>query len=83
MVEQDTDKVIARNIRIIRELMNYKQQYVADKIGCARSSVSSWENGKKCISIKNMKKLSEVFNLKDYTIITTFNPDLILKPYSK
>jgi transcriptional regulator with XRE-family HTH domain len=71
---------IARNIRLIRELRNYDQRYVAAALHVSRSTLSTWENGLTEIRIENLIRLAEIFGLTDYRQIIDFDPDAIFKP---
>lgn len=70
---------IGRNIRLIRELRNYDQRYVAMTLCVSRSTLSTWENGLTDIKIENMIRLAEIFGLADYRQIIDFDPDAIFK----
>lgn len=68
---------IARNIRLIRELRNYNQRYVASEIGIGRSTLSTWENGLSEVKIEKLIELAQVFGLKNYREIIDFDPDAL------
>jgi transcriptional regulator with XRE-family HTH domain len=70
---------IGRNIRMIRELRNYDQQYVASRLFIGRSTLSTWEKGITPVKTESLKKLAEVFNLQSYRQIIDFDPDRLLQ----
>lgn len=74
---------IARNIRLIRELRNYDQRYVASEMEVGRSTLSSWENGISEVRIENLIRLAKIFGLENYRQIIDFDPDSLFKIHSK
>lgn len=70
---------IARNIRLIRELRNYDQRYVASALQVGRSTLSTWENGLSEVKIENLIRLATVLGLEDYRQIIDFDPDALFK----
>lgn len=68
---------IARNIRLIRELRNYNQRYVASEMGIGRSTLSTWENGLCDLPIDKLMRLSAILGLKDYRELIDFDPDAL------
>lgn len=53
------------NIKSLRKEKNLTVEQLAKKIGVAKSSVSAWENGKSDIRGKNLKKLSDFFDVSE------------------
>jgi transcriptional regulator with XRE-family HTH domain len=70
---------IARNIRLIRELRNYDQRYVASALNVGRSTLSTWENGITEVRIETLIKLAEVLGLENYRQIIDFDPDALFR----
>jgi transcriptional regulator with XRE-family HTH domain len=70
---------IARNIRLIRELRNYDQRYVASELEVGRSTLSTWENGISQVKIESLIRLAEIFGLENYRQIIDFDPDALFK----
>ena len=70
---------IARNIRLIRELRNYDQRYVASEMEVGRSTISTWENGVTEVRIENLIRLAEIFGLDNYRQIIDFDPDALFR----
>lgn len=66
---------IARNIRIIRMVRNYDQQYVASALKVSRSTLSTWENGVSEVTIENLGRLASILGLDSYRQILDFDPD--------
>ena len=70
---------IARNIRLIRELRNFDQRYVAAELGVGRSTLSTWENGIAEVRIESLIRLAEILQLENYRQIIDFDPDALFK----
>jgi ABC-2 type transport system ATP-binding protein len=70
---------IARNIKLIRELRNYNQRYVASEMGIGRSTLSTWENGLTEVNIDKLIRLAEIFGLDNYREIIDFDPEALFK----
>ncbi len=68
---------IARNIKLIRELRNYDQRYVAAALQVGRSTLSTWENGVTEVRIESLIRLAEIFGLENYRQIIDFDPDAL------
>jgi len=56
--------VVASNIKYLRNKYKYSQQDLADKLSVPRSSLSDYERGQTQVSIENLIKLSDIFNVK-------------------
>ena len=74
---------IARNIRLIRELRNYNQRYVASEMEVGRSTLSTWENGISEVKIESLIRLAEIFGLESYRQIIDFDPDALFRTKPK
>lgn len=70
---------IARNIRLIRELRNYDQRYVASALQVGWSTLSTWENGLSEVKIETLIRLAVVLGLEDYRQIIDFDPDALFR----
>ncbi len=55
---------IGNKIKKIRELKNYTQEYMADRLGINQSGYSRIENDTSDITLSQIDKLSEIFNIK-------------------
>lgn len=56
-------KSIRKNLRDLRIKNNYTQEEFAEKLDISRSKVSSWENGKRDMNIKDGIKISQIFKV--------------------
>ena len=56
-------KFYKTNLKYLRELRGWSQQYVADKIGVDRSLISYWETDKAEISIDHAFSLAKLFGV--------------------
>ena len=70
---------IARNIKLIRELRNFDQRYVASELEVGRSTLSTWENGLTEVKIESLMRLAEILGLDNYRQIIDFDPDELFK----
>jgi len=78
MYQRSEEKMrIARNIRLIRELRNFDQRYVASELEVGRSTLSTWENGLTEVKIESLIRLAEILGLDNYRQIIDFDPDAL------
>lgn len=56
--------MLGANIKYLRHKFKFSQQDLADKLGVPRSSLSDYERGHTQVSIENLIKLSDIFNVK-------------------
>lgn len=52
---------LGKRLREVREYLNLPQQYVADKLGIARSAISDIERGVRKVDSLELKKLSKLY----------------------
>lgn len=57
------------NIKVLRELKGFTQEYVSDCIGLSRASYSQIENGRTRLTANQLLKISEIFEIKIQDII--------------
>jgi len=80
MYERSPERIrIARNIKLIRELRNFDQRYVAAALQVGRSTLSTWENGLTEVKIEKLIRLAEILGLDNYRQIIDFEPDELFK----
>ncbi len=80
MYQQNPERIrIARNIKLIRELRNFDQRYVASALQMGRSTLSTWENGLTEVKIEKLIRLAEILGLDNYRQIIDFEPDDLFK----
>ena len=56
-------KQVGKRIRMLRKLSKMSQEEFAFRCGMDRTYITSLENGKRNISIVNLKKIAEVFEM--------------------
>lgn len=56
--------MLGSNIKYLRQKHKYSQQYLAEKLNVPRSSLSDYERGHTQVSIENLIKLSNIFDVK-------------------
>jgi transcriptional regulator with XRE-family HTH domain len=54
---------IKNNIRSIRELKNYTQEYMADELGISQAGYSKIEKGKTDLSFKKLTQIASIFEI--------------------
>ncbi|HEL2384387.1 TPA: helix-turn-helix transcriptional regulator [Streptococcus suis] len=58
-----------RRIKDLREDADYSQQYVAEKLFCTQATYSRIESGKRGLSIPDLIRLSNLYNVStDYLL---------------
>lgn len=66
---EDNLTVIEKRIKLLRERIGYSQLDIAKKMGINRSLIALWENGYANISLKQLIKLSYIFQVPiDYIL---------------
>ncbi len=56
------DKHLGYNIRKMRELKGYKQEYMAEGLGIGQTSYSDIESGKVKLTVNRLKKIAELLD---------------------
>jgi len=67
---------IGRNIKVLRELKNLTQEYMAKQLDMSVSNYSYIENGKTNITFSKLEKIANVLEV-DYQQILNLNPTQI------
>lgn len=84
---------LGENIKRLRKLNNLTQQNLADQLNRSKTLIALWEKGERDPSSHDLKKLSEIFNVRADDIIGSIpsfsntetyeiNDDQVLKPIS-
>ncbi len=68
---------IAKNLKTLRELHDYTQDYVADYLGVSQNTYSLMERGETRITIDRLETLATLYNM-DLADILKFNETLII-----
>ena len=55
---------IGNKIKKVRELKNYTQEYMAERLGITQSGYSRYEKEDGDLTISQLDKISEIFNMK-------------------
>lgn len=69
---------IGQNIKKLRELRNYTQQYMAENLGMSQSGYGKLERGQSDMSLLKLFKIAEVLEV-NIDAILKFNVELILQ----
>lgn len=56
-------KVLQNRVKELRKRADFTQQELSDQLGVKRETVSNWETGKNHISLANIAKLSQLFQV--------------------
>ena len=67
---------IGRKIKRIRELRNFSQEFVADKIGMSQSNYARIESNEVAISPDRLQKIAEALNTTE-SVIKDFDENII------
>lgn len=59
---------VGLKIRKVRELKNYSQRYVADKLSVSQSAYSDMENGKIAVSTDKLEEIAKILEVSKETI---------------
>jgi transcriptional regulator with XRE-family HTH domain len=62
------DNLIGLKIRKVREIKNFSQGYVADKLSVSQSTYSDIENGKQIINKEKLAKIASILDVSPETI---------------
>lgn len=63
------DVLLKNKIKNIRELKNYKQEYIADKLAITQAGYSKIENGKTELTYNKIKKIAQILEVSLEDII--------------
>ena len=69
---------IGPNIRKLRELRGYKQEYLAEQLGMSLSGFGKIERGETDVSIGRLEQVAKVLDIKIETILG-FNENIVLQ----
>lgn len=69
---------IGPNIRKLRELRGYKQDYLAEQLGMSLSGYSKIERGETDVSIGRLEQVAKALDIKIETILG-FNENIVLQ----
>lgn len=56
-------KIVAANLRYLRQKNQWSQEYVAEKIGVSRQAVAKWENGDSLPDLLNCAALADLYTV--------------------
>ena len=77
MKEADLLKILGANIKQQRQRLEWSQEKLAEKINISITFLSDVENGKKCVSLTTLLKLSNAFDIEAYELLTPeFSQDI-------
>jgi transcriptional regulator with XRE-family HTH domain len=55
--------MITQKIRRLRELRNYRQEYMAEQLGISQNAYSRLENGETKLDVERLRKIAEVLEV--------------------
>ncbi len=59
-----------QNLKKIRELKNYTQEYVSERLGISQVAYCRLESGKTRLTIKRIHELAEIFEIDPLLLLT-------------
>ena len=63
------ETLLSQRLKELRKLHNYTQDYVASMLGVVRQTYSHYELGRRSISIQNLVKIAQIYNVStDYLL---------------
>ena len=74
---------IGQKIKMLREVKNYTQEYMADKIGLAQSNYSKIERDETDITLTRLQKISEVLGVNTDDLINLSEPCIFNNNYGE
>lgn len=81
------DKVLyiahTNHLKELRTKTGLTQQELADKLGCARSAVASWESGKRTPNKATADKLADFFNVSINELFEPYKEDISIAKLNK
>ncbi|MDU2702393.1 MAG: XRE family transcriptional regulator [Veillonella sp.] len=63
--------IFSKNLKLLREHLDLKQNFIADSLGISRSVLSYYENGKSEPTLSMLQKMSVFFNISIDNLINT------------
>ena len=69
----DINKLVAKNIKCIRELKSIKQEQISLTLDTYQSYISSIESGKTKISLNRLSDIAKILDVEPYILL---KPDL-------
>jgi len=67
-ISMETNIIVGRNIKAIREKMGYTQEVLADYLGITREEVSYYENGNRTVPSKIITKIAGLFAIDEFDL---------------
>jgi len=64
----ETNIIVGRNIRAIRDKMGYTQEVIAEYLGITREEVSYFENGNRTIPSRIITSIAKLFAIDEYDL---------------
>lgn len=70
-------KQVGRKIRLLREIYNYTQEYVAENLGISQNAYSMMETGETRLTIDRLGKLAELYKM-EVSDLLQFNEQTVI-----
>jgi len=70
-------KLVANNIRRVREFRNYTQDYVARKIGISQNAYSKLELGFHKLSLERLFQIAEVLEIESTVLLQHYGNGIV------
>ena len=72
-LSNSTTTDIARNIKQIRELKNFTQEYMAEQLGISQPSYAKIEQGGTVLKIDRLQQIADILEVELTTLLSTTN----------
>lgn len=79
--KEEINKSVGDKLKAVRKVMKFSQDDLANKIGLTRTSIVNIEKGRQSLTIENLYKISELFqvNPMDLLITSSGNMNIVLE----
>ena len=64
----ETNIIISKNIRQLRDKFGYTQQFIADYLNISHAAVSQYENDARTIPTSVIEKLALLYNIEEFDL---------------
>ncbi len=73
-----------QRLKKLRNDLNLSQEYIAEKLGLARSAIVKIESGQRNVHAEELAKLSEIYGVStDYIVKGDFDIDVDIKHFAR
>jgi transcriptional regulator with XRE-family HTH domain len=70
LIRMETGLKVGNKIKKLRELKNYSQEYMADKLGISQAQFSKIERDESDMNISRLKEISDILEMRIEDVLT-------------